>query len=82
MAVRSNMDEAPGPIGLGQTNDLVPLFVTRATADALGQLQEALRTDATLYRRVELMLARMQVMTTHGPLTDCLRVLVGTSEVT
>jgi hypothetical protein len=65
---------------LGTEVDLIPLYVRADVVEALVRVQQALRADAKLYRQVELMLARMQAMTTHGPLTDCLKVLVGTDE--
>lgn len=82
MPARSSTEDVSQQALVGTEVDLIPLYVTREVADALAHLQQALRTDARLYRHVELMLGRMQPLTTHGPLTDCLRVLVGTNDST
>jgi hypothetical protein len=71
------MDEARQLPLITSDGELVPLYVSRKVVAALEALQQTLRTDAKLYRRVELMLSRMQPLMNRGPLTEALAVLVG-----
>jgi hypothetical protein len=60
----------------GRDVSRIPLYLTPAAAEALGQLQAALRENVRLYHDVELTLWRIQRSKT-GPLSDALAALVG-----